>query len=476
MEKNMREKQKLDRRNTCTPTDAPQVRNSVTLSLNREETLSEQSLKTPSNNPDVDLQSGMTGRDLRVPVINMRNEPLMPTTPGKARKLLKQDKARVISSSPFTIQLLYATGETKQPVRLGTDSGFKHIGFSVVTERRELISGEAVIRTDIPKLNQEKAMYRRNRRDKLRYRQPRFMNRGNKKKGWFAPSIDHKLQTHMRLIGKLKRILPISDVIIEVASFDTQKMQNPEMSGIEYQQGELQGYEIREYLLEKFHRTCVYCGKTGVPLEIEHLTPKSRGGSNTVDNLAISCHECNQKKNNLTAEEFGYPDLRKRALITMRDAAFMNTVRWKLTQLTGADHTFGYITKRNRISLGLDKSHANDAFVIAGGNMQVRSTVFNATQRRRNNRSLQINRKGFMPSIRRRRYPLQPGDVVEFGESRYDVVGVHSYGNYVIIRNGEKKMNISTKKVKLARYGKGLRFSAQFLHTLPHGVSLGAVR
>ncbi|MHB1649701.1 MAG: RRXRR domain-containing protein, partial [Thermoplasmataceae archaeon] len=97
----MKEKQKLVGRNTCTPTDAPQVRSSVTLSLNREETLSEQSLKTPSNNPHVDLQSGMTGRDLRVPVINMRNEPLMPTTPGKARKLLKQDKARVISSSPF---------------------------------------------------------------------------------------------------------------------------------------------------------------------------------------------------------------------------------------------------------------------------------------------------------------------------------------------------------------------------------------
>ena len=143
------------------------------------------------------------------------------------------------------------------------------------------------------------------------------MNRGNKKEGWFAPSIDHKLQTHMRLIGKLKRILPISDVIIEVASFDTQKMQNPEMSGIEYQQGELQGYEIREYLLEKFHRKCVYCGKTGVPLEIEHLTPRSRDGPDTVNNLAISCHNCNQKKNNLTAEEFGHPEVRKMALITI---------------------------------------------------------------------------------------------------------------------------------------------------------------
>ncbi|MHB1811993.1 MAG: RNA-guided endonuclease IscB [Thermoplasmataceae archaeon] len=472
----MREKQKLVGRNTYTPTDAPQVRSSVTLSLNREETLSEQSLKTPSNNPHVDLQSGMTGRDLRVPVINMRNEPLMPTTPGKARKLLKQNKARVISPSPFTIQLLYATGETKQPVRLGTDSGYKYIGFSVITERRELMSGEAVIRTDIPKLNQEKAMYRRNRRDKLWYRQPRFMNRGNKKEGWFAPSIDHKLQTHMRLIGKLKRILPISDVIIEVASFDTQKMQNPEMSGMEYQQGELQGYEIREYLLEKFHRTCVYCGKTGVPLEVEHLTPRSRDGPDTVNNLAISCHNCNQKKNNLTAEEFGYPEVRKRALITMRDAAFMNTVRWKLTQLTGSEHTLGFITKKNRISLGLDKTHVNDAFVIAGGTDQIRTLPFTISQRRRNNRSIQTNRKGFRPSIRRKRYAFQPGDMVLHDHERFSVVGVHNYGKSIVIKGGEKKMDINTKKVKLVKYGKGLRFTAQFLPPMKKVGILGGVR
>ncbi len=315
MVKNMKERQKLDWRNTYTPTDAPQVRGNCDHALNREETLSVHGLKIPSNNPDVDLQSGMTGQDLRVHVINMRNEPLMPTTPGKARKLLKEKKAKVAFSNPFTIQLLYATGETKQPVTLGIDAGYKHIGFSALTEKRELISGEAVIRTDIPKLNEEKAMYRRKKRNKLWYRKPRFMNRGNNKEGWFAPSIEHKLYTHIRLIEKLKRILPVSNTVIEVASFDTKKMQNPEMSGIEYQQGELQGYEIREYLLEKFHRTCVYCGKTGVPLEIEHLTPRSRDGPDTVNNLAISCHDCNQKKNNLTAEEFGYPEVRKRALI-----------------------------------------------------------------------------------------------------------------------------------------------------------------
>ena len=363
----MKERQKLDRRDTYTPTDAPQVRGNCDHALNREGTLSVHGLKTPSNNPDVDIQSGMTGQDLRVPVINMRNEPLMPTSPRRARILLISGKARVISSNPFTIQLLYATGETKQPVTLGIDAGYKHIGFSVVTEKRELISGEAVMRTDMPKLNVEKSMYRRNRRNRLWYRQPRFMNRRNNREGWFAPSIAHKLQTHIKLIEKLKKILPVTKTVIEVASFDTQKMKNPEISGIEYQQGELQGYEIREYLLEKFHRKCVYCGKTNVPMEIEHLTPKSRGGSNTVDNLAISCHECNQKKNNLTAEEFGYPKVRKRTLIPLKNSAFMNIVRWKLAQLTEAAYTFGYITKKNRISLGLDKSHANDAFVIAGG-------------------------------------------------------------------------------------------------------------
>ncbi|EQB68447.1 MAG: HNH endonuclease [Ferroplasma sp. Type II] len=142
----MKEKQKLDWRNTYTPTDAPQVRGNCDHALNREETLSVHGLKTPSNNPNVDLQSGMAGQDLRVPVINMRNEPLMPTTPGKARTLLKSGKARVISSNPFTIQLLYATGETKQPVILGIDAGYKHIGFSAVTEKKELIYPNSIKR------------------------------------------------------------------------------------------------------------------------------------------------------------------------------------------------------------------------------------------------------------------------------------------------------------------------------------------
>lgn len=472
----MKSKQQLERRNTYTPTDAPQVCGNCDSSLNREETLSVPNLKTLSNNPDVDIQSGMTGQDLRVPVLNMRREPLMPTTPGKARKLLKEGRAEVVSSNPFTIQLKYATGEATQKVTLGIDSGYKHIGFSAVTSKRELICGEVTARIDIPKLNMEKSMYRRKRRNKLWYRKPRFLNRGRKGKEWFAPSINHKLETHIRLINKIKSIIPVSRVVIEVASFDTQKMKNPEISGVEYQQGELMGYEIREYLLEKFHRKCAYCGEANVPLEIEHITPKSRGGSSTVDNLAIACHSCNQKKGNLTAEEFGHPEVRKEALKTLKDSAFMNTVRWKLTELTGAYYTFGYITKRNRILYGIGKTHANDAFVIAGGNKQVRSPVYGVSQRRRNNRTLQLNRKGFRPSIRRKRYSMQPGDTVEYNNSRWNVSGVHSYGKSIVIKDGDKKMDVNIKKVKIVRYGKGLQFHSRLPLNLMDGVSSGVVR
>ena len=474
MEKNMREKQKLVGRNTCTPMDAPQVRSSVTLSLNREETLSEQSLKTPSNNPDVDLpltvgNNGKSDRQnlskdrVSVFVLGMSGNPLMPTTPVKARILLKNNKAKVVQRTPFTIQLKYDSEKTTQPITLGIDPGYRHIGFSAITKHKELISGEAVIRTDIPKLNEEKAMYRRNRRNKLWYRQPRWANRGNNTEGWFAPSIKHKLNTHIKLIQKVERILPVTNTVLEIAAFDMHKMRNPEISGIEYQQGELQGYEIREYLLEKFNRTCVYCGKKNIPLEIEHLTPKSKGGANTVDNLAIACHSCNQKKNNRSAEEFGHPEVRKKALKPLKDATFMNSVKWKIANILDTETTYGYITKKNRISLGIGKSHANDAFVIAGGTDQIRTLPFTITQRRRNNRSIQTNRKGFRPSIRRKRYTFQPGDMVLHDHERFSVVGVHNYGKSIVIKGGEKKMDINTKKVKLVKYGKGLRFTAQFL-------------
>jgi len=455
--------QKLSVKLKNTPTDTPQVCSSVSLGLNREETLSVQDKVLADNISDVDLRSGKSGQDLRVPVLNMRGELLMPTKPAKARHLLEQDKAEVVMRKPFTIKLKYPTGEAKQDITLGVDAGYSHVGFSVITEKQELMSGELKLRNDVSKKLTERRMYRRNRRNRKWYRKPRFLNR-KRESGWFAPSIRHKLQSHVRMIEKLKEVLPISRIIVEVASFDTQKMQNPEIKGVEYQQGELQGYEVRQYLLEKWSHKCAYCGKTDVPLEVEHIVPKSRGGTDRVSNLTISCHKCNQKKNNQTAEEFGHSDVQQQAKEPLKAVAFMNQVRWKLINILKEKHgnidvgfTFGSRTKYDRIKIGLEKSHVNDAFVMAGGNSQKRVKSYRLRQTRRNNRSLQLNRKGFKPSIRRTRYKMQPNDLVKFNGLFCRVKGVFNYGEWVgIVTELGEILNTKVKNVEVVKYGKGL--------------------
>jgi 5-methylcytosine-specific restriction endonuclease McrA len=426
---------------------------------------------------------------VRVPVLNMRGKPLMPTSPKKARSLLKAGKAKVIQRCPFIIQLKYATGENKQPIKLALDPGYKNTGFSVITDKRELISGEVTLRADVKEKIAEKKMYRTNRRSRnTRYREARWKNRGNKKgkkKGWLAPSIEHKLGSNIRLIDKLSHILPITSVRVEIASFDTQKMQNPEISGIEYQQGELQGYEVREYLLEKWGRKCAYCKVESVPFEVEHIIPPKRGGTDRVSNLTIACHKCNRDKDIMTAAEFGHPEIHMLAKKPLKAAAYMNIVRSKLVDRIKkefpnyyCDSTYGYITKCNRINMGLEKTHANDAFVIAGGVNQIRSKPYKVIQIRRNNRSLQLNKKGSKPSIRRNMYKYSPGDLVKrvsllqttgwgegvgkkVGSTVYIVKGMFNYGERIRLKNPiaeEDDININASDVKICKYGSGLLF------------------
>ncbi len=438
--------------------DAPQVPCSVSGALNREETLSVPCIVLANNNSDEDLHSGKSRQDLRVPVLNMRGKPLMPMRPRKARVFLKQEKAAVVQRSPFIIQLKYPSGETKQALKLGIDAGYSTIGFSAINDKSELLSGELTLRKRISKLLEQKKHYRRARRNKLWYRKPKFNNR-SKPKGWFAPSIQHKLETHLRLIEKLTKILPVTKITVEVSSFDQQKMQNPEINGVEYHQGELQSYEVREYLLEKWKHKCAYCGKSNTPLEIEHIIPKIRGGTDRVSNLTLACHKCNQKKGDKTAAEVGYPEIQKKANQTLKTTAFMNIVRWRLVNTLKCDWTYGYITKHARIKLDMEKSHINDAFVIAGGTTQSRSKPYKVTQTRRNNRSIQTNRKGFKPSIRKQRYKLQPNDLVKYIKSLCKVKGVHNYGEYVIVEGKIGKIfDINVKKVELLKYGKGIQF------------------
>ncbi|WP_287584230.1 RNA-guided endonuclease IscB [Candidatus Borrarchaeum sp.] len=392
-------------------------------------------------------------------MLNMRGHPLMPTTQHTGKKLLKEGKATVVQRCPFTIQLNYATGEATQSIKLGVDPGYMKLGFSATTDKLEVISCTLRLRKDVSNKLAEKRRYRSTRRGRLGYRPPRFDNR-TRPEGWLPPSIQHRHDSHIRLGETLETMLPIPFKKIEVGNFDAHKMQHPEITGVEYQQGELQGYEVKEYLLDKWGRKCAYCGKTGVPLEVEHIVPKSRGGTDRVSNLTIACRKCNLKKGDKTAEEFGYPHIQQQAKTPLKATACLNNIRWKLVEQLDAEYTYGYVTKYHRNKLGLEKSHINDAFVIAGGTNQERCRPYEVIQIRRNNRSLQKNRKGFKPSIRRQRYQLQPYDLVKYNHNTYRVKGVHCYGKRVVLDNPKgKNPSVAINNVELITYGKGLLFS-----------------
>lgn len=308
----------------------------------------------------------------------------MPCSPRKARVLLKEGKAKVAKRTPFTIQLTVPTGETKQDITLGVDSGFIHVGLSAVSAKEELFSADVTLRTDIVKLNSGRAMYRRNRRGrKTRYRKPRFLNR-IKPKGWLAPSIQHKLDSHKKLISMVKGLLPITKTIIEVATFDIQKIKNPDILGVGYQNGEQSGFwNVREYVLYRDSHKCQApkCDHKDKVLNVHHIISRQTGG-NRPSNLITLCETCHKKHHK------GEIDLKIKKSKGFRAETFMSMVRWKLTNETNSQHTFGYVTKSNRIAAGLDKSHSNDAFIIAGGVTQPQTQTLVVRQVRKCNRKL----------------------------------------------------------------------------------------
>jgi len=304
-------------------------------------------------------------------VLDTNKKPLSPCHEAVARKLLKQGKAAIFRRYPFTIILKKAVDDTdnKQEYRLKIDYGSKHTGLAILQNNNVIWLGQIDHRTDIKKKLDERRSYRRRRRNKnLRYRQPKFLNR-RRKGGWIPPSLESRVTNIKTWVNRLQKLIPLTHISYENVKFDTQLMQNPEISGIEYQQGTLQGYEIREYLLEKFGRKCCYCGKENVPLEVEHIIPKSRGGTNRIDNLCLACHECNQKKGNMTAEEFGYPDIQKQVKQTLKDVSVVNSTRWKVYDVLcnsglEVECGTGALTKMNRIKLGLPKEHYFDACCV----------------------------------------------------------------------------------------------------------------
>ena len=290
----------------------------------------------------------------------------MPATPRKARMLLKQNKAKVIKRTPFTIQLLYASGETKQDISLGVDAGSKMVGLSATTEKEELFSSEVKLRNDIVDLLSTRRQNRRTRRNRLRYRQPRFNNR-RKDEGWLAPSIKHKIQTHLRVISDVYKILPISKLVVETASFDIQKINNHNIQGEEYQQGEQLGFwNVREYVLWRDNHTCQHCkGKSKDKiLNVHHLESRKTGGDSP-SNLTTLCKTCHDRYHK------GQIKLSIKRSKSFRDATFMGVMRWTLynklkEKYSNVSMTYGYITKNTRIQNNLPKEHRIDALCISG--------------------------------------------------------------------------------------------------------------
>jgi 5-methylcytosine-specific restriction endonuclease McrA len=322
-------------------------------------------------------------------VLDKRKRPLMPCSEKRARLLLNRGRAVVVKLYPFTIRLKDRISGETQPIRVKLDPGSKHTGIAVVRESETIDpeTGEVISKLTVLNLFQinhrglaisanltSRRAMRSRRRSNLRYRKARFDNR-TKPKGWLAPSLQHRVDTVMSWVNKILGFAPVTAISQELVRFDMQLIRNPEISGVEYQQGTLTGFTVREYLLEKWGRKCAYCEAANVPLQIEHIHPKANGGSNAVSNLALACNPCNKKKGTLPIEVFlkDKPLIVKKILIQakrpLKDAAAVNSTRWALANLLKASGlpvalSNGGRTKFNRFQQSLPKTHALDAVCV----------------------------------------------------------------------------------------------------------------
>lgn len=310
---------------------------------------------------------------MKVAVLDANKKILAPTRPQRARLLLKRGKAVVYRRYPFTIILRRAAEDVRTPdLRLKIDPGSKKTGLAIVNQG----TGEVVFAAEIEhrgemikkRLDTRRAVRRNRRKRKTRYRKPRFLNR-TRPKGWLPPSFESRVANIETWVRRSSRFYTIKGLALELVKFDLQLMENPGIGGIEYQQGELAGYEVREYLLEKWGRKCAYCGESNIPLQIEHIIPRSRGGTDRVSNLTLACKKCNQEKGNRTAAEFGFSHTENRAKRPLKDAAAVNATRWRLFERLKSfglpiETASGGLTKFNRTKRGLPKAHWIDAACV----------------------------------------------------------------------------------------------------------------
>ena len=309
-------------------------------------------------------------------VLDANRKPLTPCKPSLARKLLKVGKAKVFRLYPFTLLLKKEVTEDPQPVTLKIDPGSKVTGLAILLDSSLIWVAELTHRGQAIKTSLEsRRSLRHGRRSRhTRYRQARFLNR-TKPKVWLAPSLRHRVETTLTWVNKLSKLAPVKTIFQELVRFDLQKIENPEISGVEYQQGVLAGYEVREYLLNKWERRCAYCSAENVPLQVEHIHPKASGGTNRISNLCLACEPCNTKKGTQDIKIFlaKKPDVLNKILAQakrpLKDATAVNSTRWAL--FTGLKETgkviitgSGGLTKFNRIRLELPKTNFFDAACV----------------------------------------------------------------------------------------------------------------
>lgn len=454
---------------------------------------------------------------VNVYIIDMDGNPLMPChNGGFVRSALKEGRAEVVRRKPFTIQLKYAVrNRYTQEITLGVDSGYRYIGFSASADSAELFSAELEQECRMTERNKERRMYRRQRRNRLRYRKARFSNRkSTKPEGWLAPSLKRKRDTHLRFIMMLKSIMPITHIRVETGLFDPALMkaeaEGRTVEGVEYQNGETAGFEnMKCYIRYRDSYTCQNpdcrchrmkpADREKLKLHVHHIGYWKQDRSNRPGNLITLCELSHTVENHQLGHLlYGWQPKVK----SLKETAFMNIVRKEIVnslKIMYPDitvcYTYGYRTNMTRNEWHIKKSHHDDAFCIAGRYSSKRADTLYFLQRRRNSRSLETfydakyidSRDGKRKSgkelfsgrstrnrmlctenlhqyrrqkvsegrrsIRRQHYMYQPGDAVIFNGEKHQIRGSHNLGTRVILDTGK---SVSVKKIRILKYAGGL--------------------
>lgn len=423
---------------------------------------------------------------MRVFVLDKDRKPLTPCSPVRARLLLNRGRAAVFRRYPFTVIMKDRKAEDSvvKEHRVKVDPGSKVTGIAVVEEGEEkpriIFAAELEHRGEYVKrrMDERRATRRGRRNRKTRYRAARFSNR-TRRPDWLPPSRESRVSNVVTWVDRIRRFCLVSALSMELVKFDLQKMENPEVSGVEYQHGTLFEYEVKEYLLEKWGRRCSYCGKENVPLQKEHILARANGGTNRISNLCLACKRCNNRKGKRTIQEFlkRKPALLKKILAQakapLKDAAAVNATRWALfRRLKETDLPVecgsGGRTKWNRTRLGLEKSHWADAACVGkstpeNGFISLPETALKIKACGHGNRQMcATDRFGFPRQYRSRHRGcsgFRTGDVVK-------VTGRRVVGRSTVKRNGEVRIGVILTSVRrIRRIQRGDGYNVEMLCT-----------